>query len=264
VQGYYKTKESELSFLSTPFHDLASSIVKKSLSENQKNILSFSKKWGSNCRFILLLQTHAESNGGLLYGPKKSTDLLAILTYVLEGLTLHDFSNSVLFINACGSLVESYEMQLSKAATNYGFKSVFAPTGTSVDPLLVATNLFYNVIDFHIIGNESTRKSLERSACVPLLSIASVMMWSSGRLYRLCGASLRFRPNGTPVFCPTCGRCADYFKLLKDGKTVIFRCKSGLHPGNNTRFAIALLQPNDKIAIVGGAQARCRYIVTEL
>jgi hypothetical protein len=43
----------------------------------------------------------------------------------------------------------------------YGFKTTFSFTGYSLDPLLVAVTLLYNVLDFQIVGNELPQKVLE-------------------------------------------------------------------------------------------------------
>jgi len=80
-----------------------------------------------------------------------------------------------------------------------GFSSVSAPDGPNVDPLLISKTLFYNVLDFYILGNEMIKRVLKHCAQVDLLSHASVVTWHEGTLYHLQGAALRFRPNRTDI-----------------------------------------------------------------
>jgi hypothetical protein len=60
-------------FISHAFEDLGNE--KCALDQNMDMITAFAHR-SSNCRFILLLQTHADpSDGGLHFASKKTTDI---------------------------------------------------------------------------------------------------------------------------------------------------------------------------------------------
>jgi hypothetical protein len=85
------------------------------------------------------------------------------------------------------------------SSTELGFKSIYCLSGTKVNPNLVVSSLFYNVLDFHVVGNESPQSALERSASPSLLSHTSLILWVNGALFCLRGAALRYRPNGEMI-----------------------------------------------------------------
>ena len=138
---------------------------------------------------------------------------------------------------------------------------MFSFTGYALDPLLVAVALYYNILDFYVIGNETPRKALERSVCVSLLSNTSVVLLSAGDALLLCGAAIRHRPNGRYVSCPTCHQPARYRQLLAGGQAAVFKCHVVEHSGGSRYHSIPLLQSDEATTVVGGPGDRCRYIV---
>ena len=144
----------------------------------------------------------------------------------------------------------------------FGFKSSFSFTGHALDPLLVTVTLYYNIFDFHIIGNESPRMVLERSACSSLLSNTSVVLLDAENAWSLCGAAIRYRPNGDYVFCPSCRQPLDFKQLSHNGQAAVFRCHKIEHPNTVSQYQkVPLLQSDHSRIVVGGLKDRCRYIL---
>ena len=133
--------------------------------------------------------------------------------------------------------------------------------GRSVDPLLAAKSLFYNIIEFHLIGNEGLDKVLERCATTDVLSNTSLIGWTDGVTFKLCGASLRFRPNGTPIRCAVCEDAGHYVRFAERSQSVRFKCCNVLH--GPLYWKVSLLQSDGCRKVVGGRDARCRYILTK-
>jgi hypothetical protein len=149
----------------------------------------------------------------------------------------------------------------NRVRTTFGFRTVAALGGRSVDPLLAAKSLFYNIIEFHLIGNEGLDKVFERCATTDLLSNTPLIGWSDGTTFKLCGAALRYRPNGTPILCAECQNPGDFVKFAERSQLVRFRCRNVLH--GPLYWCVSLLQSDDCRKVVGGLNARCRYILTK-
>jgi hypothetical protein len=104
---------------------------------------------------------------------------------------------------------------------------------------------------------------LERSASCLLLSTTSVILLDANGAFSLCGAALRYRPNGDHVLCPMCHQSVAYRKLVGNGCAVLFKCRAVEHPSDVSRHqTVHLLQSDDTRTVVGGVNARCRYIIT--
>ena len=148
-----------------------------------------------------------------------------------------------------------------------GFSSVFAPDGPNVDPLLISKTLFYNVLDFYILGNETIERVLKRCAQVDLLSHASVVAWRDGTLYRLQGAALRFRPNGADIRCVLCDQPASYDRYIAAENTVIFRCREPTSDRHSQmsiprKWAVKLVTSSNSCEVIQGHGGSCRSILT--
>jgi hypothetical protein len=66
-------QEEQLLFISHAFNDIANE--KRALGQNMEKIAAFTRRQ-TTCRFIFLLQTHADpSHGGLHYATEKTTDI---------------------------------------------------------------------------------------------------------------------------------------------------------------------------------------------
>jgi len=130
-------------------------------------------------------------------------------------------------------------------------------TGDSVDPLAIATMLFYNFVDYHMIGNDAIEKALERCAEGSLLSVTSVHVWSNGTTLTLEGAKLSLCPNGAIVMCPSCVEPAEYQKKRQNGSAVVFRCKQQGHKGAR-HWDVPLLQGDVRTKVMEG---KCRCIL---
>jgi hypothetical protein len=159
------------------------------------------------------------------------------------------------------TVVGGHEAQ-SCYSNTIGFQTAICFTGRSLDPLLVAATLYYNVLDFHIIGTEPIRKAVERSACCSLLFNTSLIILNSDDSFSLCNASIRFRPNGELICCSACAQPSEYYKQAHG--TVIFRCRNDAHPKTINRCQdVRLLQSDEARVVVGSSRAPCRYIVTK-
>jgi hypothetical protein len=176
--------------------------------------------------------------------------------------TLVPFEKLCKLSNICRRLTSK-----SGYSDNVGFKTSLSFTGRSLDPLLVAVTLYYNILDFHIVGNELARKAVERSACCSLLSNTSVIVLNRQDSFSLCGASIRYRPNGEHIYCSACtpSQLAGYHKKKDGGRAVIYKCRNDDHPKAIKRCQVVHLFESDETrVVVGGFKARCRYIVTRL
>ena len=80
----------------------------------------------------------------------------------------------------------------------------------------------------------------------------------------LCGAAIRYRPNGSHVACSACRQALGYRKMIAGETTVMYRCNQIEHPPDISRYKqVRLLKPDCTTTIGGGGlNARCRYIVT--
>lgn len=144
----------------------------------------------------------------------------------------------------------------------FGFKTIYGLTGRAVDPLLAACKLFYDIIDFHVIGREPPRKALERSACPSLLANTSVLLWTDSTLMSMRGASCRYRPNGELILCKECLQYRVYAHptTLKDG--VVFQCRTGHHPKNGSPVYIPVMFESDAdTTYYGGLGDTCRFMI---
>lgn len=161
--------------------------------------------------------------------------------------------------------VSSSELSLlhynNEVRNEFGFKSVAALGGRSVDPLLAAKSFFYNLIEFYMIGNEALDKVLERCATTHLLSNTSLIGWTGGVTFTLCGASLRYRPNGIPVLCTECRNPGEYVRISEFTQSVKFRCRNVLHPRKYWRIPLLLSDNNRRV--IGGLNDQCRYILSQ-
>ena len=79
----------------------------------------------------------------------------------------------------------------------------------------------------------------------------------------LCGAAVRYRPNGSYISCLTCLQPADYRKILKGRQTAVYRCRETEHKESRYQ-AVTLLQSDETRTVVGGLNDQCRYIATRL
>ena len=125
--------------------------------------------------------------------------------------------------------------------------------------------LYYNIVDFHIVGNESPRQALERSVCPSLLSNTSVILLEGRQAFSLCGAAIRYRPNGEYVSClsAACREPPGYRRLTHQGNSVIYRCREIEHPSSVPQYqTLPLVQSDDSRTVVGTLNDRCRYILT--
>ncbi|PPQ97748.1 hypothetical protein CVT26_001796 [Gymnopilus dilepis] len=252
LDGLYRSKESELLRLTLPFNDLAerneSQILQgfqnfccMSCLDSLRFQLNPEFRSRPTCRFVLLLQTHADNlSGDLFYGPGKVTSLDVILEKIIGSTPVVEYTNSILLLNSCGFFIEKNRNCLQGVSSKYGFQTILSLTGKSIDPLLVSRSLFYPVIDFHLIGGESMQKVLKRAADVELLSHTSVIAWLGGTVFSLVGASIRHRPNGTPILCSQCNQPADFQSRSDRGDVVKFRCRQSTH---------------DPVTLVGGTPA---------
>jgi hypothetical protein len=139
----------------------------------------------------------------------------------------------------------------------YHFRTLMCLTGDTVDPLVMARTLFYNFVEYHIIGNDAVEKALERCAESSLLRTTSVHVWSNGTTLTLEGAKLSLCPNGTVVTCPSCVQPAVYHKQRPKGGALVFRCKRQGHEGVNF-WDVLLVQGDAKTKVVEG---KCRCII---
>lgn len=115
-----------------------------------------------------------------------------------------------------------------------------------------------------MVGNEPALKALERSASSSLLSNTSVVILNAEGGFSMCGAAIRYRPNGEYPYCAACSQISAYHKVTHDGKAVIFRCRVDDHPMTAARCQVVPLLESDEIrTVVGGVKAHCRYIVTK-
>lgn len=146
-------------------------------------------------------------------------------------------------------------------STAFGFDSSLSFTGYALDPLLIAVALYYHVFDFHVMGNETLLKALERSVCVSLLTNTSVVLLRGDDAVLLCGAAIRYRPNGRYVSCDTCHQPVGYRKMIRDGRTALYKCPEIEHKGKSRYRAVPLLQSDGMTTVVGGLRERCRYII---
>jgi len=265
VRGYYYGKEEQLLVLLHSFKDLSDRDEKLALTKNLESMAAFMCT-APKCRLILLLQTHSDPSSGLLhFADQKATTIDAILEYIFKTLRFHQLSNSVLLLSSCGYFGQKHLNSLRSAVSAFGFNSCFSFTGHALDPLLVAVTLYYNILDFHIIGNESPRMALERSACSSLLSNTSVVLLDGENGWLLSGAAIRYRPNGEYVSCTACCQPFSFKKLAPDGQAAVFRCRQVEHPNNVPRYQkIPLLQSDHSRTVVGGLNDRCRYILTRI
>lgn len=104
---------------------------------------------------------------------------------------------------------------------------------------------------------------LERSASNLLLSNTSVILLEADDAFILCGAAIRYRPNGSYVACSVCRQALGYRKMIAGETTVKYRCNQMEHPPDISRYKqVHLLKPDHTTTIGGGLNARCRYIVT--
>jgi hypothetical protein len=97
-------QEEQLLFISHAFNDIANE--KRALGQNMEKITAFTRRQTS-CRFIFLLQTHADaSHGGLHYATEKTTDVhevschLAIFLLTSQRSTVGDISHQVISVSA--------------------------------------------------------------------------------------------------------------------------------------------------------------------
>jgi hypothetical protein len=250
------------------------------------------------CRFVFLLQTHSDPTSGLLhYSDQKCTSISAVSfksCHFLHSLltwfrSLNTPSKNYDFINSqtvsyssavvdiswrdilshleilCKLLVRSnsWLSQYFSYRAASGFKSCFSFTGHALDPLLATVALYYNIFDYHLIGDEPPRKVLERSASTSLLCNTSVVLLDAEDAFLLCGAAIRYQPNGSSVACSACRQVLGYRKMLAGGTAVLYKCHHIEHPNDVSRYkALRLLQPDHATTIGGGANAQCRYLVT--
>ncbi|KAF9521366.1 hypothetical protein CPB83DRAFT_900810 [Crepidotus variabilis] len=249
MTGYYHGKESESLIISLPFKDLGCSQISKEIKSIRTQMQTFVKKH-PHCRLVFLLQTHADpASGNLIYGPKKGAPAEAVLDILFPGRFLPSLklSKSTLLLNTCGGFVAFNPRGLSEIGNLKSFDAAFAPDGPNIDPLLVARALFYPIVDFYVMGQEPVAKVLKRCAQVELLSHAAALAWNRGSLYRLQGAPLRHRPNGTPIRCSICSQPGDYHTFIKETGQVVFRCRfqNKEHASKNNekrKWAVQLLQ----------------------
>ncbi|RDB29852.1 hypothetical protein Hypma_014054 [Hypsizygus marmoreus] len=239
---------------------------KRSLADNISKIHSFTRSHRQPSRLIVLLQTHADpSDGGLVYGSGKTLSLDLFLSTGLKGISLSNrtyFSNTVLFLNVCGGFLEHNSSAIDSAARSFGFRTIVALTGQSVDGLLASKSLFYTVLDHHVIGKETVLRALERSASIDLLSMTSVRVWTEGVSYILQGAALRTRPNGAVLHCGQCSQ-ALVFKRTLSPSSALYRCRSGIpHPaGLSKSFVLPLVGNDDAVKVTGSLNFPCRYVI---
>ena len=130
-----------------------------------------------------------------------------------------------------------------------------------MDPLLAAKSYFYNIIEFHVIGDEALDKVLERCATSELLSNTPLIGWTGGVTFTLCGAALRYRPNGVPVLCTECNNPGQFVKIIERTQSVKFQCRKTLHPAKYWHVPLLLSDKNRRV--VGGRNDRCRYIISQ-
>lgn len=124
------------------------------------------------------------------------------------------------------------------------------------------TNLFYNVLDFHVIGNETARSALMRSANPSILSNTSLVLLVDGAIFNLCGAALRYRPNGEWIQCPSCQQPPGFRKIVNmkgGGKGALFRCTTCV---KNFWWVEALLTSDERTQFFGDLNDLCRFMVT--
>ena len=104
---------------------------------------------------------------------------------------------------------------------------------------------------------------LERSASNLLLSNTSVVLLEADDALFLCGAAIRYRPNGSLVACSACRQGLGYRKMIAGETAVKYRCNQIEHPPDISRYKqVRLLKPDCTTTIGGGLNAHCRYIVT--
>ncbi|PPQ78670.1 hypothetical protein CVT26_005504 [Gymnopilus dilepis] len=262
LDGLFRAKESHLLNFTLPFTDLAKRQEIKQLQAFNSLMRDFLGS-RTNCRFVLLLQTHADPiSGDLLFGPNKVTSLDMILRQLLT-LPPTGCGNSILLLNSCGGFIKHNKDKLPHIATEFGFNAIFGLTGHSVDPLLVSKSLFYNIIDLHLVGGESLQKVLQRSANTELLSHTSITAYIQGSVYTLVGASLRHRPNGVPICCPQCEQPASFVSLSCNNTIAKFRCRQLFHdPHSSPRHWKETLLLSDDTRVVGELNG-CRYIMAK-
>ncbi|RDB23072.1 hypothetical protein Hypma_009872 [Hypsizygus marmoreus] len=267
LSGLFYGKESECLMLQCPFTDLAA--VRKILKKNLAAMRQF-MKFGPT-RLVVLLQAHADpTHGDLIYADKRATNLQTFIKEAFKDLSFKDhtaFPNSLLFLNACGTFIQSNPGALESAVEMFGFQTLIAFSGRSVDVMLTTKTTVYDMIDFHVVGREPVLKALERSAGTALLSNTSVVCWTAGEMYLLVGASFRDQPNGIILACPHCSDLLKYVAMDDKNTLGVYRCWGTSHPsGHDRAFEVEILQPNSTRKIGGdlGRQGRCRYIIYTL
>lgn len=139
------------------------------------------------------------------------------------------------------------------------FGAVFSFDKDTLDPILMSNHFIATILEFSVFGQETVWKALERSAKPDVLFHTAVYAGFEGKMFKMCLAPLRRRPNGADILC--CNEAAIYVKGAKTGR-LQFRCAQGSHSGART-FRIRLLpEEEDRRWIL--CSGRLRVIIEAL
>lgn len=135
---------------------------------------------------------------------------------------------------------------------------VFSFDAPMLDPILVSNHFVPTILEFSIFGQEPTWKALERSAKPDVLFHTSIYTGIEGKIYKICAAPLRRRPNGEDIRC--CNAEPKYMRCSRDRSRLYFRCGEDAHIGART-FAMEALPEKENVRWIWGRGGRNRVIV---
>ncbi|RPD52202.1 hypothetical protein L226DRAFT_474096 [Lentinus tigrinus ALCF2SS1-7] len=237
LQSRFIGRESGLLVLDRGFRDLSDRSFVKQMRLDRVSLERFQSR-KNKCDIIIVINTHANpEDGGLMYGPKKTTSVDTIVDHILgtDMMPVTQFRRSMLVVLCCGGFVEHSLEEMRAMSTR--FSVVLAFGAPVVDPILVMGQFVTSVVDYYFLGQETLWTAIYRGLKQEIMQHTSIFLGSDGEVHRITDAPWRLKPNGHDVRC--CQQVAKYVRTEGSG-AIRFRCREPDHQGARTFYVVPL------------------------